>query len=283
MKGLVSMISRLLFIPVLLLCSCLPFHKQVTVKMVYREYLNAKDSSILIEIPAGKFTMGSNHADFHTKPVHIVYLDGFCIGKYEVTNAQYKIFCDSTGHRLPSDSGFVDMPHYFIAYPNYPVVNVSWVDAKAYCDWAGVRLPTEAEWEKSARGTNKREYPWGKEWDGKKCNHGSSLEDGTDSSDGYKYTAPVGSYSAGISLYGCYDMAGNVDEWCYDWYGEDYYSKSSNCNPKGPTVSSLGNGRVLRGGGWFGNIWNCRSAGRYCDFTVLKDFKRAWIGFRVAK
>lgn len=233
------------------------------------EITNPKDGSILIVIPAGSFSMGSNESD-DEKPIHTVYLDKYYIGKYLVTNAQYKKFCDATGHSQPpeSDPRISGMKNYFTAYPNYPVVNVSWFDAKAYCEWAGLRLPTEAEWEKAARGTDGRKYPWGNSWDSNKCNNGGN-------GDGYTNVSSVGSFPSGVSPYGVYDMAGNVWEWCNDWYGENYYGSSPSSNPTGP---SSGIDRVLRGGSWWDNAESCRSA-----FRSKSDIGFSNGGFRVAK
>ena len=235
----------------------------------YEEYRNEKDGSILIKIPAGEFWMGSppgeGQDDEH--PQHKVYLSEYFIGKYEVTNEQYKKFCDATGYSRRSDPGFKGMENYFIEYPNYPVVNVSWEDAAAYVTWAGLRLPTEAEWEKGARGADAREHPWGDEEPDEpnaggfyRCNYAGT-------GDGYEYTAPVGSYDRGRSPYGCMDMAGNVWEWCGDWYDKNYYSlgaardkgRAPDRNPQGP---NSGASRVVRGGGWFGGSWHLRSARR---------------------
>jgi formylglycine-generating enzyme required for sulfatase activity len=180
------------------------------------------------------------YADDDEKPAHQVKLDGYWIYKNEVTVGQYKQFCAATGRTMPNlDSDFSGDDH--------PVVNVTWFDAVAYCRWAGVRLPTEAQWEKAARGTDGRIYPWGNVWDKDKAN-----------ADGDQ-TTPVGSFPKGASPYGCLDMAGNVWEWCQDWYGSDYYASSPASNPTGP---ASGDKRVLRGGSWISTSYFCRCAGR---------------------
>ncbi len=244
----------------------------------YEEYRHEKTGAILIKIPAGIFTMGSNDGDNDEKPVHDVYLDEYYIGKYEVTNAQYKKFCDATGRSYPVDPDFTGMPNYFTNYPDYPVVNVSWNDAKAYCDWADLRLPTEAEWEKAARGTDGRTYPWGsKEPDAGGFYRANYYIGEKGKSDGFQYTSPVGSYECGKSPYGCYDMTGNVWEWCSDWYDENYYIVSANNNPQGPVSGAR---RVFRGGSWLCKAYDLRCADRVCG-----DPTDEWhydVGFRLA-
>jgi formylglycine-generating enzyme required for sulfatase activity len=218
----------------------------------FEEYLWLKDSSVVIRVPAGTFTMGSSiNAD--EQPIHDVYLDEFYADKFEVTNKQYKRFCDATGRPYPDDPGFPGMDNYFTRYPDYPVVEVTWYDAEAYGTWAGKALLTEAQWEKAARGTDERTYPWGNEYpDWTRCN----IID----NDGYEFTSPVGQFPEGASFYGCMDLAGNVWEWAEDWYGSGYYSTSPDSNPPGPTY---GSSRVARGGS-FNNtpIW-VRCAERY--------------------
>jgi len=208
-----------------------------------------KDSAEMILIPAGEFIMGSpeGEGDDDEHPQHTVFLDAFYIDKYEVTNAQYKQFMDATGHRAPRDwrDGRFNQPEQ-------PVLNVSWEDAKAYAEWAGKRLPTEAQWEKAARGADGRKYPWGNEWDGSKCNSSGG-------GDGYEYTAPVGSFTAGASPYGMMDMVGNVWEWCLDAYQKDYYGRSPEQNPVNNNFTSV-DIRVVRGGSWgyyHGNDLRC--------------------------
>jgi formylglycine-generating enzyme required for sulfatase activity len=208
--------------------------------------------------------MGTKDFDaINDKPIHSVYLKSYYIGKYEVTVGQYKKFCNATGKTMPQQSGGKNSD-------NYPVVNVSWNDAREYCSWAGLRLPTEAEWEKAARGSGGRDYPWGKKWSSCRCNS-------CEKNDKYNKCSPVGVFSSGISPYGIYDMAGNAMEWCNDWYGKKYYLKSPSKNPPGP---ARGEGRVLRGGSWDHIAFFCRSAFRR---RAAPDYKSQCVGFRVAK
>lgn len=193
--------------------------------------INPIDGAEMVWIPAGKFLMGSD--DYPSeRPPHKVYLDGYWIYKFEVTVAQYRKFCQATGRKMPEAPswGWKD---------NHPIVYVSWNDATAYAEWAGARLPTEAQWEKAARGTEGRRYPWGNEWDASKCV----------SSVGHRLsgTMPVGSCPQGASPFGVHDMAGSVWEWCADWYASESYKKSPRRNPTGPAFGML---RVLRGGSW---------------------------------
>lgn len=203
--------------------------------------IKGDDDAEMVLVPAGEFWMGSGDGVSHEKPRHRVYLDAFHIDKYEVTNTLYQRFISATGHREPrhmSDSKWNN--------PQQPVVGVSWHDAEAYCRWAGKRLPTEAEWEKAARGTDERRYPWGNEWDKKRANGSES---------GIGRTTPVGQYPGGVSPYGAEDMAGNVWEWVADWYDADYYQRSPERNPRGP---ELGSGKVVRGGSWYYQPLNLR-------------------------
>ena len=239
----------------------------------YKEYKNEKDGSVLIYIPAGDFTMGSDDGGSDEKPIHTVYLDAYYIDKYEVTVGQFKKFCNATGGSMP------DQPSSKQG-DNHPVVNVTWYDASAYAFWAGKRLPTEAEWEKAARGTDGRKYPWGNEWNGSYCNHGSDASPWTDASDGYEHTAPVGSFPQGASPYGVMDMAGNVWEWCQDWYDKEYYQSSPSRNSTGPLSGSF---RVLRGGCWFSTQLHCRSAYRYNLIPLYPPPGRGDYGFRCVR
>jgi formylglycine-generating enzyme required for sulfatase activity len=185
----------------------------------------------MVHVPAGEFIMGSDRED-REQPVHTVYLDAFYIDETEVTNAQYRTCVEAGGCDAPSDTMLYDDADY----AQYPVVYVSWYDADAYCRWAGKRLPTEAEWEKAARGTDGRTYPWG---EGIDCDHAQSFDCHGDEK------VPVGSKPKGASPYGALDMAGNVQEWVADWYDSGYYSQSPGRNPPGP---DSGKYRVVRGG-----------------------------------
>jgi formylglycine-generating enzyme required for sulfatase activity len=192
-------------------------------------------------------------------PPHTVYLDAFYVDKYEVTNAQYRACMEAGACDTPKNTTYYGNADY----AKHPVVYVTWDDADAYCRWAGERLPTEAQWEKAARGTDGRTYPWGKTFDGSKLNFCDkncpyNYKDAS-VDDGYAGTAPVGSYPDGASPYEALDMAGNVWEWVADWYNSDYYASSPESNPKGP---ASGDERVLRGGSWSYYAASVRAASR---------------------
>jgi len=199
----------------------------------------------MVYVPAGEFIMGSDEGESDEQPVHTVHLDAFYIDETEVTNAQYRACVEAGACDAPSDTTYYDNADY----AQHPVVFVSWNDADVYCKWADKRLPTEAEWEKAARGTDGRMYPWG---EGLDCDHAQYSE-----CDGQ--AVPVGSKPKGASPYGALDMAGNVWEWVADWYDESYYSHSPSHNPQGP---DLGEYRVLRGGSWDNVPYNVQSAPR---------------------
>jgi formylglycine-generating enzyme required for sulfatase activity len=243
----------------------------------------------MVRIEEGPFTMGSDWISGAEKPAHRVYLGGYYIGKFEVTNAQFKAFCDATGYSYPdaewSPDGERTAPD-LIEKPAYPVVGINWEDAVAYCLWLNqktgknYRLPTEAEWEKAAQGgLGGSKYPWGdEEYDAGgryRANCGSDSDnDRIRKKDGFLYTAPVGSFPA--NGYGLYDMAGNVWEWCADAYDENYYSRSPDTNPRGP---DSGEKRVLRGGSWFGGPTRMQCAARLWNYPLIRY---ASTGFRVA-
>jgi len=233
-------------------------------------------------VPAGEFTMGSETYD-NEKPIHQVYLNAYYLDKYEVTNALYQACVDAGICDPPHQTSSNSHSSYYgnSQFDNYPVINVDWNQAKTYCEWRGARLPTEAEWEKAARGTNGLTYPWGNAFDGTKvnfCDKNCSF-DWADNSydDGYNDTAPVGSYPNGISPYGLYEMAGNVWEWVADWYDANYYSNSPASNPQGP---SSGDGRALRGGSWSGSDDDVRTSSRPGNAPVLWNY---FFGFRCAR
>ncbi len=245
----------------------------------YEEFRHEKSGIILIKIPSDSFTMGSDEGSADEKPVHSVFISGFLMGKYEVSNERYKVFCDSTDHPYPKSTNFKGMDDYFLKYPDYPVANVTWEDARSYCEWAQLRLPTEAEWEIAARGNDRRKYPWGNDEanaDGTyRCNlFGSSPFEAK--LDGYQYTSPVDAFDNGISPFGCYEMAGNVWEWCADWYLADYYASKKHVDPVGP---EKGTDRVMRGGSWTNDGDGVRTANR--DFSWPVEHMGS-IGFRPA-
>jgi len=205
------------------------------------------DDMVMVYVPAGEFQMGSTEGDSDEAPVHTVALDGFWIDRTEVTNAQYGK-CVMADKCDPSDYSGDSL----FNGDDQPVVGVSWHDAVAYCEWAGGRLPTEAEWEYAARGPEGLTYPWGNEWD---CTRGNFDTDC--GSDTYDYTAPVGSFPAGASWADALDLSGNVWEWVADWYGS--YPSGRQVNPTGP---QSGGYRVLRGGSWNNNENITRGANR---------------------
>jgi formylglycine-generating enzyme required for sulfatase activity len=233
------------------------------------------DGMTLVFVPAGDFTMGSDSSSFaNERPVHTVSLDSYWIDRTEVTNAMFGTFVDQTGYQTSAEtagSSYVYLPdsgHTELTqgadwqHPlgpdssledlgQHPVVHVSWNDAQAYCEWVGRRLPTEAEWEKAARGPDGRTFPWGNDFDGTILNSadvnlGGALGN-TSYDDGFRFTAPVGYYPSGASPYGALDMAGNVWEWVNDWVDEAYYQSSPSANPGGP---ASGEYRIVRGGSW---------------------------------
>jgi formylglycine-generating enzyme required for sulfatase activity len=216
----------------------------------------------MVYVPAGAFIMGSGEVD-DEQPMHAVYLDAFYIDGTEVTNAQYRACVEAGACDAPSDTTYYDNADY----TQHPVVYVHWHQAEDYCQWAGKRLPTEAEWEKAARGTDGWTYPWG---EGIDCDHAQYNECGGQ-------TVPVGSKPRGKSPYGVLDMAGNVFEWVADWYDPGYYRESAKRNPLGP---DSGEYRVLRGGSWGNYVWLARCASRYQGHPWIRS---GLVGFRCAK
>ena len=288
--------------------------------IIYDSQVSEVDGMTMVYIPAGDFIMGSDEGYDSEKPEHNVYLDSYWIDQTEVTNDMFAKFveernyitsCETNSHSMifipdgkykkehGSCTFAISMTRSSWMHPqgsdsnieglgNHPVVQVSWVDANAYCQWAGRRLPTEAEWEKAARGESGGTYPWGEEApNGNFLNTADvSIKNACISDinidDGYAYTAPVGSYPAGASPYGVLDMAGNVEEWTFDYKLNNYYSSMQEwINPKGPSADQVeigfeGRLHVIKGGA-YSHLYTTtsRSGGRAKDTND-------WTGFRCA-
>ena len=242
----------------------------------------SQDPVDMIFMPAGSFPMGCDPAHnggnscISSETLHTVTLDAYYIDKYEVTNAQYAQCVAGVACEAPFSNSSYTHTSYFNdpQFSNYPVIYVNWNNAHDYCTWAGKRLPTEAEWEKAARGTTARNYPWGDETpDCTLANYydNSSLNycDGD--------TSQVGNNPNGASPSGVMDMAGNVWEWVNDWYSESYYEVSPLINPPGPANGLY---KVMRGGGWVNDLGSIRVATRYGQGP---DFRNSYYnGFRCA-
>ncbi len=218
----------------------------------------------MVKVPAGDFIMGSNAKELGLRedfpgdesPIHLVYLNSFLIDKHEVTNEAYMAFVKATGHRASLYQADPDF-----SGPGQPVIGVSWNDAMAYCNWRGMALPTEAQWEKAARGIDGRKYPWGNEDADIDANGLSSYDPDLQTlkanfNSRFNETFDAGAFPLGTSAYGAHDMAGNVWEWCMDWYDRDYYKVSPRENPRGPTVGTT---RVVRGGAAHGDYDDIRA------------------------
>jgi len=259
-------------------------------------------------IPAGEFLMGSPSGTDglpDEQPQRKVYVSGFYLDQYEVSNEVYALFVESTGHPAPENANsaatlWADR-RPLLGSERHPVVNVSWLDADAYCRWAGKRLPTEAEWEKAARGPDGWLYPWGNSWSISMANSASYWAGRTihfDSSAdwdafwlkgegarvakekglrGQVLTLPVGSFPAGVNPYGLYDMAGNVAEWVQDWYDPNYYKSAPLTDPTGPERGAI---KAMRGGSWLKPAISLRTADR--DWGIM-DGRPSGTGFRCAK
>jgi serine/threonine-protein kinase len=257
---------------------------------------------VQVYVPAGEFLMGSedSDADDDEKPQHTVNLDAYWMDRTEVTNEMFGRFVGETSYQTDAEkegsanvcadgscdeTDGADWQHpqgpesNLNGLETHPVVQVSWDDATAYCEWAGRRLPTEAEWEKAARGTDGRKYPWGEQAPtGELANFcdancaWSWADESVD--DGYALTSPVGNYPAGATPYGAFDMAGNVWEWVNDFYDDNYYATSPRDNPPGASVEAR---RVLRGGSGSDGARNRRAPYRARGVARLND-----LGFRCA-
>ena len=227
------------------------------------------DGREMVLVPEGPFTMGSNEGDPDEAPEHQVFLNAYYMDRKEVTQAEYERYVKMTKRGKTFVPVFEDDISK-IQKPELPAIGMSWADAEAYCKWAGKRLPSEAEWEKAARGESKRKYAWGTEFETGRANL-----DGNE--DGFQYLAPPGSFESGRSPYGLYDMTGNIAEWVADSYGEDYYKKTSYRNPKGPEE---GNHKIIRGGSWRETPLNARLTKRFQAKMWRTD---STIGIRCAK
>ncbi len=238
-----------------------------------RSGTSERDPVPMVTISAGKFLMGNETGvgRLDEWPRRKIYLDAFAIDTYEVTNARYLVFVEQTGHRFPPNpygDGLLRTPN---GIEDLPVVQVNWYDAVEYCHWAGKRLPTEAEWEKAARGTDGRLFPWGSDPPkGKRANYDREWAE-------RRTLHPVGSLPEGQSPYGVHDMAGNAREWVQDWYAQDYYSRAPLRNPKGPRSGVL---RVIRGGSWHSLISDIRATARGKGGFALRTHGT---GFRCAR
>jgi formylglycine-generating enzyme required for sulfatase activity len=232
--------------------------------------VSSQDSMVMVYVPAGEFLMGSEKGVNDEKPQHRVTLDAFWIDQTEVTNGMYAK-CVADGQcEPPQEIGSSTHSNYYDdnQYADYPVINMDWNKANAYCGWAGRRLPTEAEWEKAARGSDGRTYPWGEQ--SPTCSFANFRGCEGD-------TTGVGSYPQGASMYGALDMVGNAWEWVADWYSDTYYIGSPSENPQGP---DSGQYRVLRGGSWNCDEWYLRSSNRFRNLpdSVVNDY-----GFRCVR
>lgn len=239
----------------------------------YAGSTNAKDGAGMVWVPEGDFYMGSVVNDSYNldeTPQHPVHLSGYWIYAGEVTVGMYKAFCASSGHLMPPPD---QTPPWGWDHTDYPMTCVTYDDALAYATWAGVHLPSEAQWEKAARGSDKRTWPWGNDFDPTACSDrwthtsgGGILDD---------KPSPVGSFSRDTSVYGARDMAGNAREWCSDWYGVYNYEPLPPLNPLG---SATGTARIVRGGSWVDYVdYACRCAWRASMLPSQLDLRT---GFR---
>jgi len=217
----------------------------------------------MVLVPAGEFVMGSDSNQEAAKPAHTVYLDSFYIDQFEVTNGDYQA-CAEAGVCTTGGSFRIRRPEL----AQNPVDFVNWYEAEKFCEWRGARLPTEAEWEKAARGTDERLFPWGN--DPITC-------DRAQYSDCDWALSPVGSYPSGVSPYGAYDMAGNVWEWVSDWYAQDYYSYSPAENPTGPEPGVY---KSTRGGGY---LYDARLQTTIWRNQAPATHSYIYLGFRCAR
>jgi len=294
--------SRLLVALALALCvaSC----SKIDENALRKEITTPRDGMPMVLVKTLKFDMGSKDGAADEMPVHPVFVRAFYMDKYEVSNKQYRKFLEyvekhgDDGLRHPlqpktkshrprawdDDWAQKNMKHYMD--DNYPVIGVDWFSAYAYAKWAGKRLPTEAEFERAARGTQNRKFPWGNrpvfEGSIKRANIGIAPDGWPTSSkknnrDGYLYTCPVTEFPDGQSEDGIFNLAGNVREWCYDFYEMDYYTRSPMYSPKGPAA---GREKSCRGGSWGFDESKARSTARFRSHWLRSNYD---IGFRCVK
>jgi len=242
-----------------------------------------RDAAMVL-VPAGEFLMGSDTWSGSEKPAHTVYLDNYYIDQFEVSNTAFAKFLNEIGNQIEGVAGKAhwveesdpDLRIHRIdgiwqpdeGWENHPMNEVTWFGARAFCEWREARLPSEAEWEKAARGTDGRTYPWGEETPTCEMANFAGC---------FYISVPVDSYPEWVSPYGAYNMAGNVHEWTNDWYGEDYYANTPSENPTGP---ESGDYKIFRGGSWFNGNFNTRTTYRYPKLPVLTYMAN---GFRCAK
>jgi eukaryotic-like serine/threonine-protein kinase len=269
-----------------------PIRTEMPIATPTESAIISADGATWVFIPAGEFLMGSNPDPDPQKfwgaeaPQHPVYLKEYWIYQTEVTNVMYRACVDAQACPQPLKLSSRTRPDYFTnpLYDDYPVIYVTQPAASTYCRWIGGRLPTEAEWEKAARGTDGRLYPWGNHeiqnnlanFCDVGCPHSLVHLVESDFDDGYRDTAPVGSFPAGVSPYGLLDMAGNVLEWVSDWHDSSYYAVSPYENPRGPNT---GTKHPFRGGSWFTGRAGLRAAARASGGI---DYATDTIGFRCA-
>jgi formylglycine-generating enzyme len=216
-----------------------------------------------VPVPAGWFLMGQDDGPRSNKPQRSVYLDAYAIDCTEITNSAFGKFVEQAGTQVIGWDA-----HLAEVHPDHPVTGVLWKDAQAYCQWLGKRLPTEAEWEKAARGADGRRYPWGDTWDADKANTLESDKAGV---------VPVGSYPDGASPYGLLDMSGNATEWVSDYFDFTYYTYAPDRNPQGPEQVL---DRGLRGGSWASTAEQVQAFFRDSSHSVRPNPR---VGFRCAQ
>jgi len=229
--------------------------------------ITGKDGIPMVLVPAGEFIMGSDKGDDDEQPIHRVFLDSFYMDKFEVTNGRFAKFVEAI--QIEPPWGFADKETP-VVHSDRPVRWVNWMEAMGYCLWAGKRLPSEAEWEKAARGTDGRIYPWGN--DQPTAAHAVfGLKEGADT------ISLIGNRDKGKSPYGVHDLAGNLYEWVTDWYDEEFYTKNPTINPRGPVE---GTAKVQRGGSYINNPYRLRSSFRTKGDPTEHDPN---VGFRCAQ